>query len=204
MKPQIRTVGHFSRVATCAYAIAVAFYWPLGLFGYLSFGDRTPEDILAPAVDGSAGYSMTDTFANLSRVAVLFNTCAAFALNWFPARAMLCSLASTLRGGELALGSLDEEVESEKLRTSTLVWSAALWVGFTACLAAHFRRLGLLFDLIGAVFGSCEVFLYPSLFWWRLCADSSRFGRWPAYMLLTVGVFTMVTGVAVVFKNDVA
>merc|ERR1712194_347673 len=140
--------------------------------------------------------------ANFARVAVLFNSCAAFTITWFPARAMLSSFAASTRGAATPVGDEAEETEDDKLHWTTLVWSAALWVGTTCGVAACCQRLGLLFDLIGAIFGSFEVFIYPSLFWWTLCADSSRFGCLPAILLMSVGVFSLVTGVAVACAQD--
>jgi amino acid permease len=82
MDQSVRTVANFDKVIAAAYGIAVLFYVPTGLLGYLSFGENTPQDILSfesvvdpvTGLTTASGYSMDNSLADVARGAILFNT----------------------------------------------------------------------------------------------------------------------------------
>ena len=75
------------------------------------------------------------------------------------------------------------------------------WIGVGCLVAITCRRLAVVFDLIGAVFGSFEVFIYPGFFWYTLCARHSRFGALVSYVLWTLGAIMIVAGTTVTLDN---
>jgi hypothetical protein len=69
------------------------FYLPTGISGYVKFGSRTPQDILAiPTAVGNAagsssmGFSADDKWVLVARLGTLFNSAMCFTINFFPAR----------------------------------------------------------------------------------------------------------------------
>jgi hypothetical protein len=79
------------------------------------------------------------------------------------------SMSLNSDGGNLSVQMLVAEEtpqgDETEMTFSFMVVVAVLWIGSGAVVAINCRQLAVVFDLIGAVFGSFEVFMYPGFFW---------------------------------------
>eukprot|EP00656_Telonema_subtile_P056441 TRINITY_DN9014_c0_g1_i4.p1 TRINITY_DN9014_c0_g1~~TRINITY_DN9014_c0_g1_i4.p1 ORF type:complete len:412 (+),score=94.69 TRINITY_DN9014_c0_g1_i4:137-1372(+) len=85
LRPGIRSISTFNKVAIAAYSLCIVLYVPVGCFGYFQFLSDTPHDILEKSGDG-AGYPLDDTEVLVARVAIMCSSIGAYPLNHFPAR----------------------------------------------------------------------------------------------------------------------
>ena len=309
LRPELRRVEVVDRVVLLSYAICLAVYVPTGVFGLLTFGTATPQDILA-VTPGTGHYELWSTTATVARAAFLLSVTCCFPLAHLPARSILISLlARSARGRRLmapprraseedaagagadtafggfspvvaaasggrrgargdggygsggaataaqaakqnpmkagtAGGTVGTAVGSAEMASAATTASASLsssssaaaavpdvldpeavsrafiwaeaffFVCGTAALSVYCSELATVLDLVGSLCGSCEIFLFPGLFWWiwgvqereasaqRWMEPRGRWGWWarvaarggPSALLWVLGMIIMVLG----------
>ena len=230
LRPELRRVELVDRVVLLSYAICLAVYLPAGVFGLLTFGADTPQDILSVTA-GAGHYALWGTAATVARAAFLLSVTCCFPLAHLPARSILVSLLARSKAGRRLMApprrATEEEEEEEgeqeayavgrgygsggaaaataakavkqnpmggqagaaagaagmapaaaaaaavpdvldpKAVSRAFIWAeTAVFVCGTAALSVYCSELATLLDLVGSLCGSCEIFLFPGLFWW--------------------------------------
>jgi amino acid permease len=98
LKPHLQNLKVMDLIIVAAIGTCLVLYIPAGIFGDLSFGDNTQQDILDIAkkskdADGNdTGYAVTDRMAEVARICIAICACCGFPLNHFPARSALFGL----------------------------------------------------------------------------------------------------------------
>ena len=285
IEPAGRTPAKFRTCIVFAYTVAALFYLPTGIFGYVQFGEATPQDILADPHGAGVGYGAADKWALFARLAILFNSTMCFTINFQPARSMLWSLCRRYSGPDadgaaghpdassglalrspalvaaVATGAVPElslnspfssgsgaaygsggggglagasfgggssdgtagaggcaAVDSrtaaqrdhdEQGSDRFIWWCAGFWIAGGTAIACVCRQLSVVFQLVGSVFGSFEVFFYPALFWWFFTDSYPKkppartlAGLMPAVGLVFIGVVMLVMGTVTTIASD--
>ena len=214
VSPSLKSTSFFKRVLMSSYTLCIVLYSSCAFFGYVTFRDHTPANIM------QAGYDKGDPLIIIARFCLLVTAICALPINHHPCRAALRDLL--VRKEE----SIDDEVSDEgKGRKSLLSSSLAsvvsegsgilpvdrffvgeiafVWVTMTA-IAMEVPNLAVLNDIIGFTAGVSVMFIFPGLF--LLAIDPFHDNYLASYPTLYRGVgyffviFGVITGIIAAFS----
>jgi len=138
---QNNTTQRFGTVVASSFAISGILYILMTTFGFLTFGQSSSGMILN-------NYSVNDELVTLCRICIAISLCFTYPLPFIGSR-----------DGILAL--LD--VPLEKQTSNNLNMLTMLLLAIITFLAMHFKDLGTVNAVGGALFGTAVVFVFPSL-----------------------------------------
>eukprot|EP00977_Amphora_coffeiformis_P019661 scaffold7349_cov173-Amphora_coffeaeformis.AAC.142 len=171
------TLPRFGCVVATSFSISALLYVAMAAFGFLTFGSQCSGFILN-------NYSTNDKLATICRVAI-----AGALIFTYPLPFLGC------RDGILDLLMVPTSKRtSQNLNVLTLVQ-----LGLITLLAMHFKDLGMVNAVGGALFGTAVVFIFPTLMFCKVAEEDSskRHEARFAIVLMCLGIGLGATGVLI-------
>eukprot|EP01059_Diplonema_ambulator_P029042 TRINITY_DN4812_c0_g1_i1.p1 TRINITY_DN4812_c0_g1~~TRINITY_DN4812_c0_g1_i1.p1 ORF type:complete len:492 (+),score=106.76 TRINITY_DN4812_c0_g1_i1:193-1476(+) len=217
LAPESRTPAFFSKVLMFSYFLCLVLYTSCAFFGYVTFRDHTPPNIM------EAGYDTADPMIVVARICLMITAICALPINHHPCRAALRDLV--MGRGEKAEEESGSESDEEEYQKKSLLSSssishesgggiipvdkfyyceiACVWTTVTG-LAMIVPNLAVLNDIIGFTAGVSVMFIFPGLFLASidpfrdsLLSSYPNIYRGSGYFLI---VFGIITGVIAAFS----
>eukprot|EP01064_Diplonema_japonicum_P022635 TRINITY_DN3262_c5_g1_i1.p1 TRINITY_DN3262_c5_g1~~TRINITY_DN3262_c5_g1_i1.p1 ORF type:complete len:478 (+),score=124.25 TRINITY_DN3262_c5_g1_i1:50-1483(+) len=172
VNPEVRSPWFFSKVLMFSYMLCVLLYTSCAFFGYVTFREHTPPNIM------EAGYDEGNVMIVIARFCLLITAICALPINHHPCRAALRDLLVKKKSGiddESLTSDSEDEGKGSLLSGGTddgspmpvdkffVMEIAAVWTTMTG-LAMLVPNLAVLNDIIGFTAGVSVMFIFPGLF----------------------------------------
>lgn len=187
VRPDLRSPEWMKWVIYTSITICLVLYIPAGIFGYVTFNDDTPADILE-----DKKYPADNAAVELARVCIILTSICCIPLNHFPARLAAYEI---LRGKyreeveyKLMLENLREEQQQPADIPSRFYYLEAFCFYVSAyMLALILPDIDVVLDIMGATAGVAVIFILPGIMLYKLNSHANK-RRSCAWLLGCLGV----------------